>query len=271
MGAVPLGASLGQGTLDVEGVCTEAGMTCLNCTHAITCIPLPVGWLKVPLQQCPEGQSCNAHQRQCTTAAVPECDAAGWDYHHTCEQVGIFPDAFDCRKFHLCSPPADLPDGAPADHRAALCPRNYGYDPKTAQCSIPLKRGQCEQKPVPTCKKVGDFGVLPSSPHYYFVCLSKKGVISPQVFLCPHGWYFWDSFCRPEPETEATVVVDTVQSTTESSRPNVFFSTEKTTTYAADTFLADKFDMNNYESIDETPNTDDFTNSFETEDFWQMI
>lgn len=51
-------------------------------------------------------------------------------------QVGIFPDAYDCRKFHLCSPPEGLPDGRPADHRAALCPRHYGYNPATAQCSV---------------------------------------------------------------------------------------------------------------------------------------
>lgn len=50
--------------------------------------------------------------------------------------MGIFPDAFDCRKFHLCSPPEGLPDGRPADHRAALCPRHYGYSPQTAQCSV---------------------------------------------------------------------------------------------------------------------------------------
>lgn len=51
-------------------------------------------------------------------------------------QIGIFPDAFDCRKFHLCSPPEDVPYGRPADHRVALCPRHYGYNPMTAQCSV---------------------------------------------------------------------------------------------------------------------------------------
>lgn len=51
-------------------------------------------------------------------------------------QVGIFPDAYDCRKFHLCSPPEGLPDGRTADHRPALCPRHYGYNPATAQCSV---------------------------------------------------------------------------------------------------------------------------------------
>lgn len=49
MAGVPLGISLGDGEPDVEGVCSKAGAACLNCTHAITCIALPVGWLMVHL------------------------------------------------------------------------------------------------------------------------------------------------------------------------------------------------------------------------------
>lgn len=48
-----------------------------------------------------------------------------------------------------------------------------------------------------------------------------------------------------------------------------FFSTEKPSTYPEDTFLADKFDLTNYETTDDVAkNTnDEFANSFET-DFW---
>ncbi|XP_052740368.1 uncharacterized protein LOC112056428 [Bicyclus anynana] len=272
MAAVPLGTSLGEGELDIEGVCTGPGMTCQNCTHAVTCIPLPGGWLKVPLQQCTEGQTCNAHLKQCSTEAVPECDAETQQYRHVCEQVGIFPDAYDCRKFHLCSPPDGLPDGRPADHRTALCPRHYGYDPKTAQCSIQLQHGQCNLKPVPNCTKVGQFGVLESSPNHYYVCISRHGTLYPQIFICPHGWHFWDTFCRPEEEIkreqEARMAESLATSTTvkpAAYKLDTFFSTEKATTYAADTFLADKFDLTNYETIDDSHSNsnDEFINSFE--------
>ncbi|CAG9584355.1 unnamed protein product [Danaus chrysippus] len=275
MAAVPLGWSLGEGELDIEGVCSEPGMTCQNCSLAVTCISLPVGWLKVPLQHCLDGETCNAHLKTCSKEAVPECDAVTSKYRHTCEQIGIFPDAFDCRKFHLCSPPEDLPYGRPADHRVALCPRHYGYDPKTAQCSVPLRDGQCSKRPVPTCTKVGQAAALEDSPNHYYVCLSKHGQLYPQIFICPHGWYFWDNFCRPEPErkinakTSTTEKTASIETTTKLESPKFdFFSTEKPHTYPPDTFLADKFDLTNYVSIDDVEPHDDGSFSFENGDFW---
>lgn len=52
------------------------------------------------------------------------------------------------------------------------------------------------------------------------------------------------------------------------SKIESFFSTEKTTTYAADTFLADKFDLTNYETTDDVQtNNNDFVNSFESSEW----
>ncbi|CAB3223599.1 unnamed protein product [Arctia plantaginis] len=290
MAGVPLGMSLGAGELDVEGICIRSGMACQNCTVSITCVPLPVGWLKVPLEECKDGFTCNAGLGKCSKDAAPECEASARQFQHTCEQVGIFPDAYDCRKFHLCSPPEGLPDGRPADHRAALCPRHYGYNPQTAQCSIKLQNGQCSEKPVPECRSIGQNGVLPSSSNHYYVCLIKNQTLYPQIFICPHGWHFWGGFCQPEPEPKQNPVVtpesETNKETKESSEENSgkedtvktstykidnFFSTEKVATYAADTFLADKFDLSNYETTDDVQpsQSDDFFNSFENDnDFW---
>ncbi|GBP80604.1 hypothetical protein EVAR_56780_1 [Eumeta japonica] len=86
MGSVPLGMTLGDGELDVEGVCNKAGVACQDCNHAVTCIALPVGWLKVPLDMCPEGQTCNARLGGCSEQAVPECDNSNSDFEHICEQ-----------------------------------------------------------------------------------------------------------------------------------------------------------------------------------------
>ncbi|XP_028032369.1 uncharacterized protein LOC114244677 [Bombyx mandarina] len=277
MAAVPLGISPGFGELDVEGICTKSGVACLNCTQAITCIALPGGWLKVPLESCTSDTTCNALLGGCSKESVPECDVTNQRFHHSCEQVGVFPDAHDCRKFHLCSPPEGLPDGRPADHRAALCPRHYGYDPRTAQCSVPLEHGQCNQRPVPKCLTVGQNGRLSGSPNHYYVCLDKHGYLHPQVFVCPHGWIFREAFCYPEnvinsasddsassEEIKSTTMRTTSTSTTTKSEG--FFSTEKSTTYPADTFLADKFDFSNYESVDETKNQsgDSFLTSLES-------
>lgn len=55
-------------------------------------------------------------------------------------------------------------------------------------------------------------------------------------------------------------------STSTTTKSEGFFSTEKSTTYPADTFLADKFDFSNYESVDETKNQsgDSFLTSLES-------
>ncbi|XP_028165506.1 uncharacterized protein LOC114356495 [Ostrinia furnacalis] len=298
MAGVPLGRSLGNGELDVEGICTAPGVACANCTLAVTCVPLPVGYLKVPLQSCNNGQTCDARLGQCSDTPVPECQKDSQEYEHTCEQVGIFPDAHDCRKFHLCSPPEGSPFGRPADHRTALCPRHFGYDPRTAQCSVKLEKGQCSEKPVPDCLFVGQNGPLPSSPNHYYVCLLKKDQLYPQVFLCPHGWYYWSEFCHPEPKVDESTTpggltdlriaaTEEIPTTTEVKKEvkeakevkdeaipswiDTFFSTEKATTYKADAFLADKYDLMNYESTDELmPPSYDFGNVYERseEEFW---
>ncbi|KOB76898.1 Uncharacterized protein OBRU01_02145, partial [Operophtera brumata] len=247
MAGVPLGSSLGAGEVDVEGICSQSGMACQNCSLAVTCIPLPLGWLKVPLEECAEGLTCNAHLGQCSQTPVPECDGSQ-EYTHNCEQ--------------------GLPDGRPANHGIALCPRHYGYNPQTAQCSV-----------IPTCAKVGDSGAVKSSLNHYYVCLMKQRKLYPQIFICPHGWYFWGGFCRPEaepttpeskPSEKSPTDVTTAKTTTEKAtkkpvyKVDSFFSTDKAITYAPDTFLADKLDLANYETVDDVvQNNDDFFNSFE--------
>lgn len=163
-----------------------------------------------------------------------------------------------------------------------------------------MKNGQCSQKPVPNCTKVGQSGALDSSPNHYYVCLSRHGNLYPQIFICPHGWYFWGNYCRPEPEFKPNsslkctddkksdegatskeythskerhddIVNNNLIKTT--SKPvykiNEYFSTDKAIIYPADTFLADKFDLTNYEVIEDAPPiNDEFANSFESGDFW---
>lgn len=155
-----------------------------------------------------------------------------------------------------------------------LLPFNY--------LQINLENGQCSHRPVPDCQRVGQSGALDGSSNHYFVCLSKHGALTPQIFLCPHGWHFSNGFCRPYIEistSTTTEKVETTESRTEeiteqtiwtTSRIDQFFSTDKPVTYAADMFLADKFDLSNYETIDETPSlANDFLNSFEENvDFW---
>lgn len=118
---------------------------------------------------------------------------------------------------------------------------------------------------MPKCNHVGHLEVLAGSPNHYFVCLSKGGEIYPQIFICPHGLYFWDGFCRSEPKKEEKkeeAVLDakissllTTEAVPESSSvvATSSSSTFRVTEYPPDTFLADKFDLNNYETIDDSP------------------
>lgn len=131
---------------------------------------------------------------------------------------------------------------------------------------------------MPQCNKIGQHGVLSTSPNHYYVCLQKNKRLYPQIFVCPHGWFFYDGFCHEEKQadtssegsSEATTrkleAKTTIKPTT--SRIEGFFSTEKAVTYPADTFLADKFDLSNYETTDDVaPSNDDFATSFEND--WQ--
>lgn len=149
-----------------------------------------------------------------------------------------------------------------------------------------LSNGQCTQRPVPDCPQEGFTDILPASTNHYYVCLRKGDHIYPQIFICPHGWEFWDGFCRPEPKpTESgpvNEVVTDVTSTTENQEDKTddckgertttkiesFFSTDKPVTNPTDTFLADKFDLTHYESTDDVAPPAEYYSSFEHNYFW---
>lgn len=140
---------------------------------------------------------------------------------------------------------------------------------------ILLENGQCSKTPIPSCTSVGQSGPVALSANHYYFCLSKQKAIYPQIFVCPHGWFYWNNFCHPQPQrngvasresvypelttpsTTTVTATTTVSSTPVISKIESFFSTEKQVTYAPDTFLADKFDLVNYETIDEVSNSND--------------
>ncbi|KAI8435564.1 hypothetical protein MSG28_003849 [Choristoneura fumiferana] len=126
--------------------------------------------------------------------------------------------------------------------------------------------GSCTDQHVPECDPAASqfehtceqTGVLPAGPNHYFVCLMKNGHLHPQVFICPHGWFFVDGFCRPEPGIAVAIEPTEAVAEKESTPlPDVYwrmsslFSTDQPTTYKADTFLADKFNLTNYETADD--------------------
>lgn len=93
------------------------------------------------------------------------------------------------------------------------------------------------------------------------MCLFKKNELYPQIFLCPNGWTFQNGICRPYVPIEyfdtTTAEVTTTEGVPDEPKIDVasngffsFFSTEKTPTYAPDTFLADKFDLSGLNTED---------------------
>ncbi|GLV40782.1 uncharacterized protein CBL_13715 [Carabus blaptoides fortunei] len=130
--------------------CDQPGIMCTNCTNSVYCVDVGGKFQSIPIETCLAGSSCS--QGFCTNETNPLC-VGGSRVSFTCNDIGMFPDPFDCKVYHVCSEIG-------TDLKEFSCSAKYAYDPISTYCKIQIPNGCPAIPPVPYCLKIGQTGPL---------------------------------------------------------------------------------------------------------------
>ncbi|EDV96806.1 uncharacterized protein LOC6556437 [Drosophila grimshawi] len=175
------------------------GPICESCELLATCVQHSNGWVNIPVESCDvaNGYYCNLRLGACSNATGP-CHPIGIVGNFQCTSQGIFPDPYDCQKYHMC-----YFVGATLVAAAVDCGNDKAFDARTGQCSMTLQSSVCTQ-PQYYCPKVGFVAAWPSNPNIFYVCkstvnqnLNDTVVIYPSLHRCNDGEIFSNFVCSP--------------------------------------------------------------------------
>lgn len=173
-------------------ICTEEGLMCRNCNQAILCIGNgDGGFNEIDTETCNSSIPETCLNGLCTIDSNPGCVEQA-KIIFPCNNKGMFPDPFDCRKYYICC--------TVGKSEISTCDKDHAYDPLTTYCKTPLPNSTCTNTPLPTCIKAGQLGSLTINPSIYYICQLKtttdnKKVLYPMQYLCPNGKKFEEDHC----------------------------------------------------------------------------
>ncbi|EDV38683.1 uncharacterized protein Dana_GF24908 [Drosophila ananassae] len=174
------------------------GPICESCELLATCVRHSNGWVNIPVESCDvaNGYYCNARLGSCTNETGP-CHPFGIEGNFQCTSQGIFPDPYDCQKYHMC-----YFVGATLVAAAVDCGNDKAFDARTGQCTLTLNDPVCLQRQY-NCPNAGFVAAWPSNPNIFYVCkstvnqnLNDSLVIYPSLHRCNDGEIFMDYVCR---------------------------------------------------------------------------
>ncbi|XP_034658818.1 uncharacterized protein LOC117895346 [Drosophila subobscura] len=176
----------------------SAGPICESCELLATCVRHSNGWVNIPVESCDvaNGYYCNARQGSCTNDTGP-CHPFGIEGNFQCTSQGIFPDPYDCQKYHMC-----YFVGATLVAAAVDCGNEKAFDASTGQCTLTLQDPVCLQSQY-HCPHAGYVAPWPTNSNIFYVCkstvnqnLNDTTVIYPSLHRCNDGEIFVDFVCR---------------------------------------------------------------------------
>lgn len=174
------------------------GPICESCELLATCVQHSNGWVNIPVESCDvaNGFYCNTRLGTCSNSTGP-CHPFGIEGNFQCTSQGIFPDPYDCQKYHMCYFLDIVLVAASVD-----CGNDKAFDARTGQCSMTLQSSVCTQ-PQYTCPYVGYVAAWPTNPNIFYVCKSTVNqnaddtvVTYPSLHRCNDGEIFQDFVCR---------------------------------------------------------------------------
>jgi len=165
---LPYGLSIREVQLE----CRTPGPMCYDCRTAVMCIDKGDGEVRrIASMTCPRGTACR--DGACLRDTL--CNVAEFE----CSDDGIYPDPFDCTKYHFCM----------ATNVHLTC-SSGSYNAGTMQCDGALDSRACKEGPVPKCTQELQMGPVPGSSHLYYICTLSGGALSPDLYRCSKGQTF---------------------------------------------------------------------------------
>ncbi|XP_065081934.1 uncharacterized protein LOC135704412 [Ochlerotatus camptorhynchus] len=176
-----------------SGTCSKEGIICINCKTAAQCIFVNNAWQPVPFEDCDAdaGFFCNVNEGGCSQR-VGACNPAGQEGNFVCNTMGVFPDPFDCEKYHFC-----YQNGQNLVSINMVC-ENTAFSPASGDCSLPLNDMVCTT-PQWNCTQAGEMNAWPGNSNIYYLCIAdtRNGirVLYPELFRCSANQVFSEGRC----------------------------------------------------------------------------
>ena len=166
-----------------------------------TCVRVNNEWLTVPVEACSRGEYCNLKEKGCSSNTGP-CNPVGHTGNFVCTSLGIFPNPYDCQRYHVC-----YQSGINLVSLGFACMHETAFSPTTGECSLTVEDGVCNE-PQFKCENSGDKGSWPGNDNIFYICkaveVNNQRVLFPTLYRCGSNEVFTGQLCERKPLTIST-------------------------------------------------------------------
>ena len=166
-----------------------SGLICQSCESMATCVRINNNWIAIPVEACntDDGFYCNLDYKGCSNETGP-CRPLGHEENFPCTAEGVFPDPYDCQKYHLC-----FFEGNTLVAANINCGSDKAFSAASGDCSLNTSNVVCKRRQY-TCNRAGDSASWPGNLNIFYVCMAKldngNRVIFPTLYRCASGEVF---------------------------------------------------------------------------------
>ncbi|XP_055913820.1 uncharacterized protein LOC129947325 [Eupeodes corollae] len=167
-------------------ICVErqqAGLICETCELLATCVKMSHGYLTVPVETCDtdKGFYCNVNLGACSNVTGP-CHPFGYEGNFVCTSQGVFPDPYDCQKYHMC-----YVAGTTLVSANIECGGDKAFNVETGECSLSITDSVCDVMQY-ECPRVGFSAAWPNNKNLFYICKATTNdetrVLYPTLYRC---------------------------------------------------------------------------------------
>lgn len=182
-----------------------SGLICQSCFLVATCVKSNGNWLTVPVESCDtdKGYYCNLNEHGCSNETGP-CQPFGFEGNFACTSEGVFPDPYDCQKYHMCYKAGNTLVSANID-----CGADKAFSAATGDCALTLKDSVCTQKQY-ACENSGESKSWPGNKNIFYICKATydqgSRILYPTLYRCASGEIFNGNDCVPRSITDIDVL-----------------------------------------------------------------
>lgn len=134
-----------------------------------------------------DGYYCNLANNGCSNRTGP-CHPFVSEGNFPCTSDGVFPDPYDCQKYHMCHLVGHQPISENIE-----CGADRAFSAATGDCSLTLSDRVCNV-PQYSCKNAGDTHSWLGNLNIFYVCNARyergERILFPTLYRCAAGEIF---------------------------------------------------------------------------------
>lgn len=116
------------------------------------------------------------------------CHPFGFEGNFACTSEGVFPDPYDCQKYHMC-----YRAGSTLVSANIECGGNKAFSAATGDCSNSINATTCTERQY-TCNNAGDSGAWSENLNIFYICKATldhgERILYPTLYRCASGELF---------------------------------------------------------------------------------